>query len=555
MSEEELIGIFEFTGQHPTRAIIEKCLEICSKYSVDAEDLVDHWSAFSMTNLKNAPISLEGISSMEQKIFNNKQATISSQDKSSLIKTQEVDECKKSDVIEHTQTLKHDVADITHNESIKVESKSNEEEDIKHIDYKNRKDAGVVVVSFGKIINHVKCSRQTSNVTIYGNSEWYKEQNFRGLYVTQTQIANRFDNHINNLGQIILKRNNIEISNTEGNFVAYGRIKSEDGRKISVRSIMLETSREFNGSKEVILSIDNLKSYSLFSGQIVVVRGITMAKNSVVQEIYSDASPEFASETLSLNDNLRIVVAAGPFTFSDNLFYDPLSDLLEQVKEQKPNVLILIGPFTDSAHPDFVTLNETYAHYFETQMDNFMDCLASAEWPMQVVLVPSFNDPHHFPCYPTPSYTLKEYPNLNCVPNPCLLNIHGIIIGISSLDILFQLTKEEISKNVQTDRISRLAAHILYQRNFYPIYPNREHSVPIDYECLLSDCTLDVKPHLLILPSTLRHFIKNVDGCLVVNPERLTKNHIGGTYAIIDIKPPLKTGCIIDCITCKIKKI
>jgi len=39
--------------------------------------------------------------------------------------------------------------------------------------------------------------------------------------------------------------------------------------------------------------------------------------------------------------------AAGPFATNKALTYKPLKDLLERAKEEKPNVLILQGPFID----------------------------------------------------------------------------------------------------------------------------------------------------------------------------------------------------------------
>ena len=42
------------------------------------------------------------------------------------------------------------------------------------------------------------------------------------------------------------------------------------------------------------------------------------------------------------------MVAAGPFTQANDLLYEPLLDLLELCKRDKPHVLILMGPFLDA---------------------------------------------------------------------------------------------------------------------------------------------------------------------------------------------------------------
>jgi len=42
------------------------------------------------------------------------------------------------------------------------------------------------------------------------------------------------------------------------------------------------------------------------------------------------------------------MVAAGPFTQASDLLYEPLRDMLELCKRDKPHVLILMGPFLDA---------------------------------------------------------------------------------------------------------------------------------------------------------------------------------------------------------------
>ena len=59
----------------------------------------------------------------------------------------------------------------------------------------------------------------------------------------------------------------------------------------------------------------------------------------------------------------------------------------------------------------------------------------------------------------------------------------------------------------------RLANHLLQQRSFYPLYPPSEE-INIDLEQLESLGKLDVQPHVLILPSDLLHFFKDINGGL-----------------------------------------
>ncbi|XP_041099128.1 DNA polymerase alpha subunit B-like [Polyodon spathula] len=85
------------------------------------------------------------------------------------------------------------------------------------------------------------------------------------------------------------------------------------------------------------------------------------------------------------------------------------------------------------------------------------------------------------------------------------------------------------------DRFSRILKHILTQRSYYPLYPPAEE-MNIDYEQFQSYAQLPVTPDVFITPSELRYFIKDVIGCVCMNPGRLTKGQVGGTYGRLLIK-------------------
>ena len=58
-----------------------------------------------------------------------------------------------------------------------------------------------------------------------------------------------------------------------------------------------------------------------------------------------------------------------------------------------------------------------------------------------------------------------------------------------------------------SDRLGRLAKHILTQQSYYPLYPPPE-SMPIDYEHFEHYAHMEVTPDVFISPSDLRWFIK-----------------------------------------------
>jgi DNA polymerase alpha subunit B len=63
-----------------------------------------------------------------------------------------------------------------------------------------------------------------------------------------------------------------------------------------------------------------------------------------------------------------------------------------------------------------------------------------------------------------------------------------------------------------SDRLGRIAGHILSQQSFYPLYPPAEE-MNLDLELWAKYAALEVTPHILILPSDLRCFVK-VSNCL-----------------------------------------
>lgn len=106
------------------------------------------------------------------------------------------------------------------------------------------------------------------------------------------------------------------------------------------------------------LNLHEVQQYSLFEGEIIVAEGFMGQNNKFnVNRIHKPEAREpaqnFTSQELMLyksksaNRAIQVIIGSGPFTEHENLGYDSLRDLLDIVKRDRPQVLILVGPFLD----------------------------------------------------------------------------------------------------------------------------------------------------------------------------------------------------------------
>jgi DNA polymerase alpha subunit B len=114
--------------------------------------------------------------------------------------------------------------------------------------------------------------------------------------------------------------------------------------------------------------------------------------------------------------------------------------------------------------------------------------------------------------------------------------VEGVNFGVTSTDVIFHLGSQEITKGITGDRLGRLCHHLIKQQSYYPLHPPHK-TVNVDYEQLMSYGMMPVTPHVLLVPSDLKVFTKDINGTLCVNPGRLAKRQGGGTYARMLIQP------------------
>lgn len=86
-----------------------------------------------------------------------------------------------------------------------------------------------------------------------------------------------------------------------------------------------------------------------------------------VQEICSERELSRSAKPTGLSEPLNFLIVSGPYTQTDDLTYELLNDLLACCKENRPDVLIMIGPFVDANHGMIVDglLTDSYDVFFE----------------------------------------------------------------------------------------------------------------------------------------------------------------------------------------------
>lgn len=154
-----------------------------------------------------------------------------------------------------------------------------------------------------------------------------------------------------------------------------GNISSDSDDKLGLHSTLLIDANEMS-LRSYRLHFDRMKSFALFPGQTVFVQGVNPRGDAVfVNEIVAERSLTY-TEPPRVKENLNIIVACGPFTYSDNLNYEPFNELITYCIKHKPDVLILLGPLLDADHKciqDGISMKISVDEHTEKLVSDFMN--------------------------------------------------------------------------------------------------------------------------------------------------------------------------------------
>ncbi|BBN13404.1 DNA polymerase alpha subunit B [Marchantia polymorpha subsp. ruderalis] len=371
-----------------------------------------------------------------------------------------------------------------------------------------------------------------------------------------------------------------------------GRICCEGEGHLNDKSVLLEGSVEFCGGQRVRLDLRNISQLSLFPGQVVGVEGQNPSGHCLVasrlvdsipcaarSDPFENQEPVSKRRVLSQNEDVEmesttqhpvtLVTAAGPYTATDNLLFEPLTDLLSHARRKRPRLLLLIGPFVDSDHSMIKEglVNRTYEQIFKDEIKSRIEdyCQEMGDGA-RVLLVPSTRDAHLDCVFPQPPYNKRCFNDpddqITLLGNPSIFRCDNLNLGCCSMDVLRHLSCEEMSRvpaGTTSDRMTRLASHILGQRSFYPLFPPPP-GTSLDLSLMPEALSIAQIPDILILPSDLAPFVKVLSlppqskpvdpasdepissneepvKCLCINPGRLTKGSSGGTFTELLVLP------------------
>ena len=331
-------------------------------------------------------------------------------------------------------------------------------------------------------------------------------------------------------------------------------------------------------------------SLSLLHGTIVALKGLIVRSGGRGEALLvSDCCrghlpPRVTSRakqllTLQKPKPLGVLMAAGPFALwepspvdstdssgtsphahAHHLDFAPLRALkrrLHDAEDNRPSAVVLLGPFVPEAAAEVIP-STRLVKMIEQELRGFIPAQngegGDTGKSMALMLIPSSSDTWHDAVVPQPPYeklsrqhhhtsaagstaTAEDQdpavPSASCMPNPVMLSLHDVTMGLSTVDVLKHA--EEISIAPTEDRITRLCSHLLQQRSFYPIWPPAPGSLVNPNK--RKELSLTKSPHIMVLRSELQHFVKVTHDCVFLNPGRLCRGTSGGTYAYLTLHP------------------
>ncbi|GAV90433.1 DNA_pol_E_B domain-containing protein/Pol_alpha_B_N domain-containing protein [Cephalotus follicularis] len=600
--EEEIKAQFNKSGftleQEEEEEILKKCLTFCINYNLNPSDLVSSWEVYYLNRQINE-------STVQNAEMDGLFMHLQNQQKEALIKDEPGLHIYSSRDVDMILNDEDDSAKevIPGTPTDKRQSLYSEQFDSAFKENHSTGKPSKLVTPFGKRTNKFVVKFSINNIPNAENvNTEHDHENPEDDIIKRVQprkrcslivlgsgpkpgcrfMYDRIEDKFNALEKRIKKHANALVTHglfeepmdptvaSQRSIFAVGMICCDGEGHLNEKSILLQSSAEHSGGQRVRLDLHKLSQFYLFPGQVVGIEGQNPSGHCMIASKLIDSIPFSVTADKNLHPakkvalgqqiqsadvpytqkEISMIIASGPFTTIDNLLFEPLTELLAYASRKLPLLLVMLGPFIDSEHPEIKkgTTDRSFDEIFRLEiLQRLQDHAEYMGSDSRVILVPSIRDANHELVFPQPAFDI-DLPDLKyqitSLSNPGNFEANGVKVGCCTVDVIKQLGGEEIARNsadgAPSDRISRLASHILNQRSFYPLYPPAE-IVPLDFSLAPEALDISSIPDILIIPSDMKYFIKvlslggKIEGeepvkCICINPGRLAKGEGGGTF-------------------------
>ena len=414
---------------------------MCLKYKLNVASFSGELEAFVLNNAENVKnITIENIGRLEQEIQKSRAKRIQSEQKYSEPPT------KKRNINSMDSDMK----------SFEVVS-SRQDDVVDRSVFASRGDKGAIVLTYNGSLGrggNVKPSRSQplgNRVIVTQDSRDFDPvlSRYRYMFTHLHDRARAMDKQVRKMTDYMCEGAGVDALYPLGKpspemVWVGGRICCEAAEgKLNSTSVLLEGCLDESNGVRMHLDLQELQSFSLFPGQVVLVNGVspdgkTFVAKRIIEGFPRPHAKSSPSKLLEYHQTdlyqggqpARIFVASGPFTTMQNLDYEPFEQLLNLVFDQRPDVLVLIGPFVDTLHPlmkdgDVLLRDETIGEhtasyemvFVEKIVRDGLQRLFNSETeddmiPTHIVMIPSLNDAHHEHVFPQPPFADREMEKL-----------------------------------------------------------------------------------------------------------------------------------------------
>lgn len=318
------------------------------------------------------------------------------------------------------------------------------------------------------------------------------------------------------------------------------------------RTIRIRGSKSIADNRLVELDLTNLldrlietgAQESFFPGQIIAFKAEPFGskRQLTVTKILDSTKIAPSMKKYHLHDKVVLATANGPFVKSDQDDWTLYDRIISNIKEHDVTHFILIGPIADTS-----TGCDTY---WSMAMDRLIEGLHDHECQIYVVptnkdiLPSSFGSTYSYPCSELRiKIATKEGANIMCkinfVTDPAQIDIDGLVIEVTSADVVFQMSRC-ISLVNRVENLLTTIFRSLITYGIYPIYPSHQ-DLPVDPLALRKFNQLDrLGPHIMIVPNQLgTSSVHEVEDRIVVATKKCS---LGKQMILVEILPTTGDG-------------